>query len=415
MRHKERERRASDRFEEVPLATYLLLAVTIAVFAAMYVAGKGNVQSVASAFGAKENDLIQAGQWWRFITPIFLHGSLLHLGVNALFLYWFGAQIEMLYGWRKYLIIYMVAGVAGNLFSFLLSPGPSLGASGALFGLVGAGIVFPLRFKSLVPARARAEILRQLLTVVVVNLGIGFLPGSHIDNWAHLGGLTGGGFAALFLLPDALAVYPPGRWSEWTVSLAAAALLLLTGGAALAQWRTATPSTEAQMQTFHPPGDNPWWSIDIPGNWRQVNNAGLWVSPLAAVVMVEDTPSNVQIVAQEAQQSLRLGALQTRLTLDGKPALRITFETPGDRQRIDIYLLDAYNRLLAIRMAAPRNAYRASRLDFERILRSMRVYHHPAISLPSGTFLPSRHANQSVGSRLASPRFGRQPVALGPA
>src|SRR5581483_6443175 len=105
---------------------------------------------------------------------------------NSLFLYCFGAQIETLYGWRKYLIIYLVAGVAGNLFSFLLSPGPSLGASGALFGLVGAGIVFPLRFRSLVPARARAEILRQLLTVVVVNLMIGFMPGSHIDNWAHL-------------------------------------------------------------------------------------------------------------------------------------------------------------------------------------------------------------------------------------
>src|SRR5581483_9909988 len=303
---------------------------------------------------------------------------------NSLFLYCFGAQIETLYGWRKYLIIYLVAGVAGNLFSFLLSPGPSLGASGALFGLVGAGIVFPLRFRSLVPARARAEILRQLLTVVVVNLMIGFMPGSHIDNWAHLGGLAGGGFAALFLLPDALAVHPPNRWHEWAVSLITAALLLLTGGAGLAQWRAVSPAATAPMQTFLPSGDDPWWSIDIPRNWRQINSASLWVSPYAAVVMVEDTPPSVQRLQQEAQQSLRLGAQRAKLTLDGKPAERVTFVTPGDRQKIDIYLLNAYDRLLAIRMAAPLDTYRVSRVDFERILRSMRIYHRPAISSPSG-------------------------------
>ena len=148
-----------------PVVTYALLAILVAVFAGMWIAGHGDVSTVATLFGDKENDLIRAGQVWRLVTAIFLHGSPMHLLVNGLSLYWLGAPMESFYGSRKYLLIFLISGIAGNLLSFARSPFPSLGASGAIFGLVGAGLVFPIRYRSLLQEKARSQILTTLLVV----------------------------------------------------------------------------------------------------------------------------------------------------------------------------------------------------------------------------------------------------------
>ncbi len=370
---------------ERPWATYALLAIIVAVFIAMTLVGHGDVNSVALRFGSKENDLIRAGEIWRFITPIFLHGSWLHLGMNGVFLYWFGSQIEALYGWRKYLILFFVAGIAGNVLSFLCSPAPSLGASGALFGLVGAGLVFPVRFRDLVPPRARAEILRQLSTVVIVNLAIGFTPGSNVDNMAHLGGLAGGAFAALFLLPDALALHPPDRRSRLLVSAALGALLLLVAWAGMAQWRVGTRVPPPPLVMFSPEGDNPWWSVGIPQTWRQFGDGGIWKGPSGAILQIQDAPEDTQIVAQEANDAIIKGAQHTQLSLDGKPAEQVLYRNNAETgpQVVDVYLVQAYGRAIALQLSASPRVYPLAQADFERTVQSLRILHAPHEETPA--------------------------------
>ena len=147
----------SDEYSK-PIVTYSLLAIIWGVFFAMSAVSHWHISSfpdqVCDLFGDKQNSRIITGghlvQWWRFITPIFLHGGLLHICVNSFSLYIIGKQLEPFYGSRRYFLIFMAAGIAGVLASFRFSQNPSLGASGALFGLVGAGIVFPIRFRSLI-------------------------------------------------------------------------------------------------------------------------------------------------------------------------------------------------------------------------------------------------------------------------
>jgi rhomboid protease GluP len=97
---------------------------------------------VPAALGMKVNELIIHGQIWRLITPVLLHGSILHLGFNMYALYILGPGLERFYGHWRFLTLYLLAGFAGNVMSFIFSPNPSLGASTAIFGLLGAQGVF---------------------------------------------------------------------------------------------------------------------------------------------------------------------------------------------------------------------------------------------------------------------------------
>lgn len=143
--------------------------------------------------GAKVNSLILQGEVWRLITPVLLHGSLLHIAFNMYALFAVGPSLERHYGHWRYLVLYLIGGFAGNTLSFLLSSNPSVGASTAIFGLVAAETVFILMNRALFGSRARS-ILINLVVIIVVNLAIGMSPG--IDNWGHLGGLLGGAIFA---------------------------------------------------------------------------------------------------------------------------------------------------------------------------------------------------------------------------
>lgn len=172
-----------------PLVTYVLMAVTILIYVAQFASEVILGTDVPALLGMKVNELILAGQWWRFITPMFLHGSLLHIGFNMYALLSFGSGLEREYGHWRYLGLYLAGSFAGNVVSFLLSPNPSLGASTAIFGLLGAEAVFLYRNRELFGGRARAA-LQSVLTIAGINLLIGLSPG--IDNWGHMGGLLGG-------------------------------------------------------------------------------------------------------------------------------------------------------------------------------------------------------------------------------
>jgi rhomboid protease GluP len=170
---------------EQPWLTYGLLVVNLLVFGLTELVG----QDVVFGWGAKSNPEIWAGQYWRLVTPIFLHAGVLHLAFNNYALYVIGPQIERPFGHVRFLGIYMLAGVAGTLASLIFSQAQSVGASGAIFGLIGAMIVFLYQNRTLFGPAGQTG-LRSVIWLTVINLLISFAPG--IDLWGHAGGLMGG-------------------------------------------------------------------------------------------------------------------------------------------------------------------------------------------------------------------------------
>lgn len=184
-----------------PYITYGLLAITIIVF--LLQLGTRSIFGVdlPAYLGLKENNLIREGQLWRLITPVFLHSTsmLLHIVFNMYALYSFGPGLERYYGHIRYLSLYFIAAFAGNVLSFIFSPIPSLGASTAVFGLVGAEAVFLFRNRRFLGRGAQGALV-NLLVIVALNLFLGFSSG-FIDNWGHIGGLIGGILFAWFAGP----------------------------------------------------------------------------------------------------------------------------------------------------------------------------------------------------------------------
>jgi rhomboid protease GluP len=141
-------------------------------------------------FGAKYGPAVAAGQYWRLLTACFLHIGPLHLVFNSWALFTFGQQIERRYGAWRFVALYVLAGVAGNVLSFLGSDSLSAGASGAIFGLIGAAIAYFGAYREQFGQWGR----RQLTNVLIVagyNLVFGFTLGG-IDNLGHIGGLVAG-------------------------------------------------------------------------------------------------------------------------------------------------------------------------------------------------------------------------------
>lgn len=184
---------------ETPVVVYVIMGLTIIVYLlqllTQFVMGGVDLPAV---LGMKVNVLIQQGQLWRLFTPMLLHGSLLHIGFNMYALYALGPGLESYYGHRRFLVLYLLAGFAGNVMSFIFSPANSLGSSTAIFGLLGAQAVFLFQNKTLFGSRAQRA-LTNVVLVAVLNLWIGLSPG--IDNWGHLGGLLGGVFFSWFAGP----------------------------------------------------------------------------------------------------------------------------------------------------------------------------------------------------------------------
>jgi rhomboid protease GluP len=170
--------------------TYTLFGVTILVYLLQMGTQWFWGTDIPQAIGVKYNPLIVQGQYWRLITPVFLHGSLLHIAFNMFALVRLGPGLERFYGHLRYLLLYLVAGFAGNVVSFALSAEASLGSSTAIFGLIGAEGVFLYQNRKVFGGQTQAA-LQQVIMLAVLNLAIGLSPG--IDNWGHLGGLIGGG------------------------------------------------------------------------------------------------------------------------------------------------------------------------------------------------------------------------------
>lgn len=179
-----------------PIVTYSLIVVTVIVYALQQISmSMFNGNDLLFVYGGKINQFIYQGQLWRLITPVLLHGSIYHILFNMYALFILGREVEVAYGHSRFFLLYVMGGFAGNVFSFIFTPGSSLGSSTAVFGLVAAEAVFFYQNRRLFGNRARG-ILLNLATIVVINLFIGLTPGSGIDNFGHLGGLLGGALFA---------------------------------------------------------------------------------------------------------------------------------------------------------------------------------------------------------------------------
>jgi rhomboid protease GluP len=216
----ERERRLFEYGK--PVFTHIFIALQVIVFLLMEWSGGSTNPAVLIQYGAKFNPLIQAGEWWRFFTPIFLHVGFLHLLMNTFALYYLGMTVERLYGSWRFFFIYLIAGFFGTLGSFLFTTSLSAGASGAIFGLFGALLYFGTVYRHLF----FQTIGTNIIGLIIINLLFGMIvPG--IDNAGHIGGLIGGFLAAgIVHLPNHLDWKRQMRSLLVTVSVAALGLYI---------------------------------------------------------------------------------------------------------------------------------------------------------------------------------------------
>ncbi|KAI4367445.1 hypothetical protein MLD38_023184 [Melastoma candidum] len=173
--------------------TNVILALNIL----MYI-GQVATEGKLLYWGAKINSLIEMGQWWRLATASVLHANAMHLMVNCYSLNSIGPSVETMSGARRFLTIYFTSAIASSVMSLCMSKAPAVGASGAIFGLVGSTAVFILRHRSIVGGSTND--LKHIANVIVLNLAIGLLS-PDIDNWGHLGGLLGGAITSWFIGP----------------------------------------------------------------------------------------------------------------------------------------------------------------------------------------------------------------------
>ena len=232
--------------------TIVFLVANLFVFMLMWQASgmsssvlwTGFPEGVLLDFGAKKNYYIfYEHQYWRFVTPIFIHVNLPHVLINMYSLWVIGPWVEKLYGSAKFVVFWVATGIVGVLASYLTvvegsHPGliasflikqsdePSAGASGALFGLVGVLFVFGIKYRHELPEGFKRAFGTGMLPIILLNLGIGFMARGVIDNAAHMGGLlSGAAFAAVvsYKRPGAAT----GVTIAWRVLQIAALVLVL--------------------------------------------------------------------------------------------------------------------------------------------------------------------------------------------
>lgn len=169
--------------------TVALIAIQLVVYLLMTLAGGSTNPAVLIRFGALQAAAVQAGEWWRLLTPVFVHIGFAHLLINSITLYFIGMYIEQLFGHWWMLVIYLGSAIVGNLLSaYWLPAGISAGASTGIFGLFGAFIMLGATFRE---NQALRMLSRQFLILVVLNIATDLMvPG--IDLAGHLGGFIGG-------------------------------------------------------------------------------------------------------------------------------------------------------------------------------------------------------------------------------
>ena len=319
---------------------------------------QGFPDAVLVTYGAKLNYLINPphNQWWRFITPMFVHIDVLHLLMNMFSLLILGPFVEKLYGSAKFVVFWVVTGIAGAVGSYLalrpsLSRGvlgsfifkaadvPSAGASGALFGLVGILFVFGIKYRRELPEGFKRVFGTGMLPIIFINLFIGFVGRSFIGNAAHLAGLFAG--AALALVVD---YRRPGTRASITTAwrvLQIACLIVIAVGAYKVVRNFGRPIPARARPT---PNANDL----IFKNYFNVMNR---VQEKASAVIHNNDLSNLEQVTQNAMQApvpdaraaeLRMQVLDILSRLASAAAAASPPPGPGRPPVLDQKLVDEY-------------------------------------------------------------------------
>lgn len=218
---------------------YALLALYAVMFALTYAFGGPEQPGVLWRLGAEVPERVRQGEWWRLLSATVLHGGPFHILMNSLVLWNLGTFMERLLGWSRFLVLYVLAGLLGAGFGTLLGPlvkiNLSVGASGALFGLLGASAVLAFRPTGL-PALLVADLKKSAVQNLILNVIVSLQ--AHIDWTAHLGGAIMGGLLILVgvVRPMSLArsgepgAVPERSGRAWAIAgvLAGLALLVCT-------------------------------------------------------------------------------------------------------------------------------------------------------------------------------------------
>ena len=201
-----------------PIITRIIMLVCIIYFGIMFFKLEGDFSAInLVGYGAVQRGLVQSGEWYRLFTCIFVHGSILHIFFNMYALKIIGEQLESYVGKLRFALIFILSGLTGSLFSTIFSKYVSVGASGAIFGLLGALVYFAYHYRLVLGDNLK----NQILPIAIINLALGFII-TGIDVYAHIGGFIGGIFALM-----ALGV--PGKINKKSIINGTICLTLLIG------------------------------------------------------------------------------------------------------------------------------------------------------------------------------------------
>ncbi len=189
-----------------------------------------NAEQISFFTGMKVNEAMADGQWWRLFSSQFVHLDILHLIFNGYGILVLGRFLERCYGIRRILVLYLASGAVGAYASFLTNPTPAGGASGAVYGLVGAAVIFGFKYRDALPSQVSKALTIGLVPWIILSLGIGFVDAIPMDNAAHIGGLITG--AAIAWVMASRLRQQQGGWTEkvvWVFTAVAIAALLWMG------------------------------------------------------------------------------------------------------------------------------------------------------------------------------------------
>ncbi|MGI9659323.1 MAG: rhomboid family intramembrane serine protease [Gaiellaceae bacterium] len=174
------------------IVTRVIVGLLVVIYIGQ-IAESGSIGGLGQLFveGSLNGPLVNDGDWWRLVTSAFLHSGPIHLFFNGLILWWFGRSLEVLIGSRRFLALYAISLLAGAAGALLFSPNSfTVGASGAVFGVLGAGLVLERRGIMVFGGAA--------LPIVAFNVVLSFII-PRISIGGHLGGLVGGALVILIL------------------------------------------------------------------------------------------------------------------------------------------------------------------------------------------------------------------------
>lgn len=389
-----------------PVVTWALLAAILAVFGLENLWGGGSTATLVR-MGAQVPQRIRDGEWWRLLAPTFLHSGFPHIVMNGLVLWMLGPFIERLLGSARFLVLYVLCGLLGSVFGMLFSGfskfGLSVGASGALFGLLGASAVLGLWPRGQIPAL----IVRDLKKTALINLALNVFASvrPNVDYLAHLGGLVAGVvLVGIGLLQPtvwaALGERPRSAVRELLMRiLAALCLVALVGslGTALVRgqpWLLVRPLKFAR-QALSGTG----LSIDAPSLLGQAQvvkrddgateasfGTGL-ESPVSLAVVISpfdapiEDPAGVRRVYEQAVQSLRsfspgpdttrLGEPQ-ELEVQGLPALAMRYRYAKSGAVLQRLFQVRARYVVALESLGAPDLPKNLQLDLEQVLDSLR-------------------------------------------